>query len=304
MKSFPLLSGCLSLLLLLGSHTSLADYPIEVIELKARPLEDILPVIQPLVAPDGTVTGMGNNLVIKAAPAKVREVKQLLREIDRPPRRLMITVNTQGESARSASGYDANADIRVDNGQISINSPGYPVDETRGRVRLRDTQQQRSRRGGQQVQALEGRPAFIASGTQVPVQEVDRYSSGGRIYERRVTTLQDASSGFYVVPRVQGERVTLEIRQRDDRPDRRRGVIHTQSSDTVVSGRLGEWISLGGINTSDNSRTHGLGHSSATQESAVRQIEVLVECLDCADRIEPYRQFLPKMDGFGRIPQQ
>ncbi|MGB5474137.1 MAG: secretin N-terminal domain-containing protein, partial [Gammaproteobacteria bacterium] len=282
MKLFSLLMRSVPLLLLFGSQAATADYPIEVIQLKSRPLEEILPVIRPLIGADGTATGMGNSLVLKAAPAQVREIRKLLLEIDRPPRRLLITVSKQGDSARGSSGYSAGADIRTGDGQISINSPGRAVDDTRVRLRIHDSSDQRTRMSGQQVQALEGRSAFIASGSRIPVQDVERYHVNGHLHERQVTRMQDASSGFYVVPRLNGEYVTLEINQRDDRPGMRRGVISTQSTDTVVRGRLGEWISLGGVNTTSNSRQGGLGRSQASQESVVQQIEVMVECLDCA----------------------
>jgi hypothetical protein len=286
------------LVLLLVSQAVPADYPIEVIELKSRPLEEILPVIRPLIGAQGTATGMGNSLVLKASPQQVREVRKLLLEIDRPPRRLLITVSKQGDSTRGSSGYSAGADIRAGDGQISINSPGRPVDETRARVHIFDADGRQSRTTGQQVQALEGRPAFIASGTRLPVHDVERYTRHGRIYERNVTRLYDASSGFYVVPRVNGEYVTLEINQRDDRPGGYRGVINTQSADTVVRGRLGEWLSLGGINNSSNSSQGGLGRSQTTSGSLVQEIEVMVQCLDCADTAPPQREFLPERQGF------
>lgn len=302
MKIFSLFLRTFALWLLLNCPAASADYPIEVIQLKSRPLEDILPVIRPLIGSDGTATGMGNSLVLKAAPGDVREIRKLLLEIDRPPRRLLITVNKQGDSARASSGYSASADIRAGDGQISINSPGYPVDETRARVRIHDSNRQRTRTAGQKVQALEGRPAFIASGSRIPVHNVERYVTNGHLHERHITRMHDASSGFYVVPRVSGEHVTLEIHQRDDRPGPYRGVINTQSTDTVVRGRLGEWISLGGIDTLSNSQHGGLGRSHRTQGSVVQQIEVRVECLDCTEISGRDRQFPSELHGFEREP--
>ncbi len=55
-----------------------ADYPIEVIELQAATLDEVVPVVRPLVGPDGTVTGMETSLVIKAAPERVAEIRELL----------------------------------------------------------------------------------------------------------------------------------------------------------------------------------------------------------------------------------
>ena len=277
---------------------AVADYPIEIIELNARPLEEVLPVVRTLIGAGETATGMGSNLVLKASPEHVREIRKLLLEIDRPPKRLLITVNKQADMTRSSSGYTASADIKAGDGQISINSPGRPVDETRTRVHIHGTSDQRRRAGGHKVQGLEGRPAFIASGSRIPVPGVERYYENGYLRERRVTQLHDVTGGFYVVPRLSGEYVTLEIQQRDDRPGRRRGFINTQSTSTFVRGRLGEWISLGGIDTSGNSNQGGLGRSITSRSSGMQQIEVMVECLDCDGNMQRYREFFPQLHGF------
>jgi type II secretory pathway component GspD/PulD (secretin) len=258
-----------------------ADYPIEVIELQSRTLEEVIPVIRPLLGPNDSVTGMGNNLVLKAPTERIQQVRRLLVQLDRPPQRLLITVGNQGDVTGSSRGYNSSADIRVGDGQISINSPGKPVDETSARIRLHDNTTQRSSTAGYQVQALEGRPAYINSGVRVPVSGVERYYHNGIPYERRTTQLQDVGSGFFVVPRLQGDSVMLEILQHDDRLGRARGVVSTQSTGTVVRGRLGEWLNLGGIDTHADSSEGGLGRSLSSQNSEIRQISVKVDCLDC-----------------------
>ncbi|HYQ70450.1 MAG TPA: hypothetical protein VET88_00830 [Gammaproteobacteria bacterium] len=263
-----------------------ADYPIELIELQSRTLEEVIPVVRPLLGAGDSVTGMGNNLVLKAPPERIRQIRKLLVELDRPPQRLLITVGNQGTVTRSSRGYSGSADIRSGDGQISINSPGRSVDSTRARIRLHDNTSQRSGAGSYQVQALEGRPAYISSGVQVPVSGVERYYRNGLPYERRTTQLQDVSSGFYVVPRLQGDSVTLEILQHDDRVGR--GRVNTQSTGTVVRGRLGEWLALGGIDTSSDGSQGGLGRSMSSQGSEMRQISVRVDCLDCGKAASGY----------------
>jgi len=267
---------------LLVSAPGLSDYPIEVIELRSRPLEEILPVIQPFVGAEDTVTGMGNNLVIKASPAKVQEIRRLLETLDRPPRRLVISVGKQGDVSSSSSGYRASADIKAGDSRFSINSPGHPTDSSRAQVRIHDNTLQGARTTRHRVQALEGRPAYITSGTRIPLQTSERYYDRGVPYQQRTTQLQDVNSGFYVVPRVNGDEVTLEIMQHDDRPGERRGVINTQATGTVVRGRLGEWVELGGVDTSDSNRQGGLGQAVNSQASTVQGIQVRVECLDCS----------------------
>ena len=260
---------------------ALADYPIEVFELQARPLEEILPVIRPFAGPDGTVTGMGNSLVIKAAPARLREIRRLLAELDRPPHRLLITVGNQDDRAARAAGYSARADIRIGDAQVGINSPGHPVDETRARLDLLDRNSRGTRNSSYRVQALEGRPAFIRNGVRLPLHGTQYYYSNGVPYVRNTTQWHDVSSGFYVVPRLNGDAVTLEIMQHDDRAGRGYGVISTQRAATVVRGRLGEWVDLGGIDTSSRQHQGGLGRSQTSQASGTQQIQVRVECIDC-----------------------
>lgn len=274
---------CLGLLLcsLAFARGALADYPIEVIELKARTLDEVLPVVRPLVGDDAAVTGMGNNLIIKASPAQVAAVRKLLAEIDHPPKRLLITVSNQGENLGSTSGYAASADIKIGQGQVGINSPGRPVGDSQGRIALHDADTRRSRTASQQVQALEGRPAYISVGAQVPVRERQEYSVNGVPYSREVTSLRDVSSGFYVVPHVSGEFVSLEILQHDDRRAGAGGRIDTQRATTTVRARLGEWVDLGGIDTRGSGSRTGLGYATRNQESTTRQIRVKVECLDC-----------------------
>jgi type II secretory pathway component GspD/PulD (secretin) len=269
---------------LLGiAGTAFADYPIEVIELKSRSYEEILPLVQPFVGSDGTVTGMGSSLVIKAAPERVSEIKRLLATLDRPPKRLRIVVDNGDDSARASSGYRASADIKTGNGQISINSPGYPVDNSRAEVRLHDRQSSTTQSSQQFVQAMEGQPAYISSGLQVPLRTTERYYGGGIPYQRTTTQLQDVTRGFYVVPRVSGDTVTLEIAQHNDQPGRRYGVVDTQRIESVVHGRLGEWIDLGGLDTTETAHQGGLGRSVNSQQGRLQGIQVKVECLNCDD---------------------
>lgn len=51
------------------------------------------------------------------------------------------------------------------------------------------------------------------------------------------------------MPRVNGEQVTLSISPQRERLDPTGGgAIDTQSVQTTVTGQLGEWIDLGGVN--------------------------------------------------------
>ena len=280
----------LCVFLLLYTSAIRADYPIEVIELRHNLLQDVMPVIRPLMSEGETLTGMNNQLIVKAPPERVRQIRELLAQIDRPPRRLVVMVSNQGNLDRYSRGYSTAADINSGDGNITINprarqretaSAGIESGDSRARAGVHDATSQGGRSVGQHVQVMEGRRAWINAGVQVPVRSREGYISGGVPYERRSITYHDVRSGFYVIPRVQGEFVTLEILQHDDRPGERPRTFRTQSTGTTVSGRLGEWIDLGGISNTGSDNRRDIGQSASRGMTQGQQIWVRVECPDC-----------------------
>jgi len=76
---------------------------LEVIPLGYRQAEDVIPMLRPLLAPGGTITGMKNQLVVRTTPSNLTELKQVLATVDAAPRRLMISV-------RQSAGMDVSRD--------------------------------------------------------------------------------------------------------------------------------------------------------------------------------------------------
>lgn len=251
-------AGLLLMALLPGR--AFPDYPIETIELRARTLDEVLPVVRPLIGPESTLTGMGNHLVIKAPPEEVSQVRALLKTLDVPPRRLMIHVTRGAVSSGSFSGYRAGADIEAGDGRVTINSPGYSGEGSHARLDLVGREQDTARHSGYRVAGVEGRPALVGSSN--------------------VSYAGMTGGGVYVVPRITGDNVSMEVWQHESRSGPH-GMVATQGSGSFVHGRLGEWISLGAIDTGRQSNSGGLATSSSSSGSSLQQISVLVECLDC-----------------------
>ena len=134
----------------------------------------------------------------------------------------------------------------------------------------------------QSVRVMEGQEAFLRTGQSVPVRErqVQRSVVGGRVVEQVVESTQyrDATSGVYVLPRVSGDRVTLEIsaqRQSLSRPVERGASV--QSVVTTVSGRLGEWMEIGGTNREANAQQSVLLGRTDTSARGSGRVLVKVE---------------------------
>lgn len=237
---------------------------LEVITLRYRTAEQVMPVLKPLLDKTGTLSGMQNQLIVRTTPANLAEIKQVLATLDAVPRRLMITVRQDATLDRDRTRPDISG--RVSSGAATIAGPdsgsarGGVVEVQRGedviRGRIDNTRSLNADRDTQTLQVLDGNGAFIRTGQSVPVPQprVVRTIVNGQVVERvsNAVEYRDVLTGFYVLPRLAGDRVTLEINPQRDTlagPEQNlpRGSVNIQQATTTVSGRLGEWIEIGGV---------------------------------------------------------
>ncbi|MCC7546217.1 MAG: hypothetical protein IT532_00480 [Burkholderiales bacterium] len=225
----------------------------EVIPLRYRSAEQLLPVLQALVEKGGTVSAMNSRLIVRTTPENLAGIKEVLTQIDTMPRRLMISVRQDADVQRSARGGRVSG--RVETGdEVVISSAGKPtppgatVQGNGVRARVYSSEAQSGERISQQVQVLEGGQATIRVGQSTPIrtrQWIDT-PNGRRLTE--MIEYRDIDAGFVVTPRVVGEQVTLDISAAADRLlDSPTGPAQIQRVQTSVTGRLGEWIEVAGI---------------------------------------------------------
>ncbi len=87
--------------------------------------------------------------------------------------------------------------------------------------------------------------------------------------------------GFYATATVHGDRVQISISSSRDRlAQGRSGVVEVQNADTRVSGRVGEWITVGGIDESASSDQRGTLRRYSTQGSQNLSMRLKVDVLD------------------------
>jgi hypothetical protein len=227
----------------------------QVIPLNNRTAEDLLPIARNLLGQDGSVAAYGNQLIITAEPARIDELSALLGQLDQPARRLLISVDTSDSRDQSANG---------------LKGP------EQGRIIQYGTA---NRSGGiQQIQASEGSPALVQMGQSVPLTSSQNDPYG---YSQSATTYRDVTQGFYVTARLTGDIVHLSISTHNDRLNPGRAdVVDIQSTDTNVSGRLGQWITLAAA-----SEQSQFGRSSQTRQYSTQgrndmTLRVRVDTLD------------------------
>ncbi len=231
----------------------------EIVPLNYRTSADLLPVAQSFIGKDGKVSAYGNQLIVNAEPRKIDELKAFIAQLDVAAKRLLITVDTNENNFQDDQGYSVN---------------GAKPSQTRIINRSTD-----SRDGGiQQIQASEGAPALIQVGQSVPLTttRTDPYGN-----QQNQTQYRNVTQGFYVTASVTGEFVHLAISTNRDRMSQERpDVVNVQSTDTTVTGRLGEWITLAGVNRQTQADKQGLTRSYSTQGRDDMTLRVKVETLD------------------------
>lgn len=263
---------------------------VEVISLRYRTAQELIPILQPMVSREGSLSGLQSQLIVRTTPANLEDIKRILASVDVMPRQLLITVRQDADITNERSGATVSGSVDGEHGRVTV--PGSPntrggnvvlrEGDNRARVHVIEGRSNEVDRNAQSVRVMEGREAFVRIGQSVPVRgrEVRRTMVGGQVVEQVVDTThyRDMSTGFYVLPRVSGDRVTLDISPQRETPSHQvPGAVSVQGVVTTVSGQLGDWIEIGGIGQdSSGQRTVLLGQAASSTRD-VRRVQVRVE---------------------------
>ncbi len=210
---------------------------LEIIPLHHRLVSEVLPLLRPLLAPEGTLTGTNNQLIIRTTPANLAEIERALASIDVPFTRLRIAV----------------AQSRVDHSNLGSASAGVRYRTTGAASELALEARTASSAGGddqqvvQSVLTLDGQPAYINVGqiSAVPVVLGNGLAPGAWVGIGN--SVQTASTGFYVTPHLRQDSVLLSLDTRLERfaPDGS-NTIASNATTVNLNAQLGEWVVVGG----------------------------------------------------------
>ncbi len=242
--------------LLLLAPTAQAD-TLTVIQLQHRPAEEIIPVVEPMLGADDAISGQGFQVFLQASSQTAARVKEMIDVLDVAARVLQVSVFQGSERDLGELGIDArvrveggDASVEVGSGQDRDDDAGGSVtySTSKGAVSVDGISTQQSLRNHpiHQVRVTEGTEAYIETGQRIPyfygaAWRGRRGFAGGVEYE-------DAVTGFYVLPRVRGDNVILEVNPYKSTHGGTDGDdIDTQSAGTTVTGKIGQWILVGGV---------------------------------------------------------
>jgi len=259
-------------LMLLASHGRAVGGEVVVIPVKSQPAAALVDAVRPLLGERGSVSAYYDRLIVRGSQDEIAAVRALLREIDRPARRLIIEVRQSGDLTLSTQQFGYG--VRTDNVHLGRVPPGREA-----QIGLQDLRTRAGNDSLQRVQALDGRPALIRAGRSVPVYEAYQDVYGHGFAQGFQLHYRDLSSGFYALPRVHGDQVTLEIYQQHEgmAPG---GQFTTQQAATVLRGGIGQWLTLGSIGGEDADSHGEPGWQVQTRRSQDRQLELRVIPVD------------------------
>ncbi len=240
-------------LLLFSSLLSLANaYELEIINLNHRPASDIIPVIQPLLAKDGSLSGEQYVLFIKTSDKNLRQLKSVITMLDANLRQLSIAIMQESEATLKRYGFNISGKL-----------------QKKTKAKVYSTQHAANNLRQQQIQVTEGQWATIQTGISVPSISRAKNANGTITesiqYKTIVTRLK-------IQPQIVGNKVNLKIESSVGS----KTTSKTQRLNTTVQGKLNQWIALGGVRSAVDNSSSGFVFSTQHNSDSMKQIFIKI----------------------------
>ncbi|CAB5129178.1 hypothetical protein D3OALGA1CA_3120 [Olavius algarvensis associated proteobacterium Delta 3] len=268
---------CLTMTLLFCWAAPPAHQPaaleVEVIQIRYRWVEDILPVVRNLLSPQGKVTPdyRTNSLVVVDSPEAIQNIRAVLQRLDQAPAQVRIEVRfgeitEEMERAGNVTGKISGEGWEISKGDAPKDGVQISLDEQRRKI---------DRSSGYTLLVQSGTPGYLRVGKDIPYREnwndlCQKYGGcgGDGIRYKRVET------GMDVNPRIVGEKVILEITPRISDVSSK-GVIRFAGASTQITLPLGEWVTIGGSDETANAAlqailARGSGNRETTRSISLR----------------------------------
>lgn len=248
---------------------------ITAIQLYNRPAEEVIPIIEPMLGAGDVLTGRGFKLFLRSTPATLAEVREIIDVLDKAAKILQISVfqGSQQDLRALAIGGNMQFESGDASGSIGINrnkgagSINYNTRNTSASINATSTSGRMENHPLHRLRITEGSAGYIETGEQIPY-----FSGGGGVGSRQPAgniEYRNVPTGFYVLPRIHGDNVTLQISAfKNSLTKSRTGNIASQQASTTITGGIGEWLLIGGVTEQIRRSQSGIGNYSSAQGSA------------------------------------
>jgi hypothetical protein len=247
----PTLMLCLGICLAMASWCSRSVAgDVAVIRIKYGWASDVLPIVQSMLSPNGTVTVSEriNSLIIVDNQDAIKRVRAYLEAFDKPLEQVRIHVRFFEN--RTVAGREVSARGKMSSDNLSVATGGKKKDGAD--LSIEDRRRNQMNYAEFFVFATSGRPAFIRAGQKIP------YKGRWTDYTRRYSTagaavmFQTVDTGFEVTPTIAGDLVHLRIVPRAVYGEGNQAIIRFYGAQTEVTASYGQWVEIGGTTSQSN----------------------------------------------------
>jgi len=265
-----------------------AEEEIQIIQLKHRPAEEIIPIIRPLLGTNDALSGTDYRLILRTSEKNRKEIDRILSQIDVAQRRLRITVKQAVVADHATTSHEISGEVRIGSeGRLRV--PSSTAADNKGLVvggvKPGDPRYQAKRitttsrdENIQSVTTMDGQRTYIRIGQSVlHVKKIPALAKNQAIIAQGVE-LQNVTTGFEVLPHVEGQNIRLEIVPRLSTLENPEiGLARFQELATTVTVKFGEWFDLGEIATANDEIQRAILESGAVRSGEHRTVLLKVE---------------------------
>lgn len=263
-----LLTAVFVWLALAAPGLSADEQAVEVIRITHRTARDFLPLVTPLLGPDGHVSAdtRSNSLVVVETPDRIAKIRAFVTEMDRPVQRLRVAFQFSADESQTESGVEADIRIKTGDDTITVGKPGVEGTE----IRVFSDRRRYLKSGDFFITLDSGGESTLMVGTDVPYR--DRWEGICRRYGFIARTVEfvRVDTGFSVQAIAMGNRVRVDVAPAI--------AFHTRSgyersqrfadAETTLTVAMGEWVTLAGTDTQTHDVTRAVLDSVRRSEES------------------------------------
>ena len=239
------ITGLLCVLFVAISISAIAraeSMQVENIELQSAPAQDVIPLIEPFLAENAVISADEHTITLQTTPQNMREIKKLIRELDKPTKQLYISVSLDPwvilQSQMANKPQQTPQAEKITAGNKPTGSPAVDVDtpvlyKTTGREVIP---------GIQVIQVLQSRWSMVRTGQSIPIKQRTR-NPDGTITES--ISYQQLNQGLRIKPQLTDQEVTLYVQpfyEADNQTGPGKKLYYKQEK--VTTAMLGKWFGL------------------------------------------------------------
>lgn len=280
----------LLVLLLPVSLTQATDEQVNEIYETYLPAEKLVPVLQPMLGPEDRITPFRNKLIVRAPRHRQDNILELLEELDRPLRNILISVRYGNSASAESSARDVDVRYRDADRGVRIDAGAQPDDQVvvyKGssrddKIQVRAVSKNRFSTENEntlsQIRVLEGTQGFLQVGKEMPQNQFVLLHPAGF---GNTTEYRMVGSGIYVVPQIVKDKVRLELFTSQQKPQSgNHNVIEKTDAQSVLVVEPDVWTPFAGTNTSVQSQGSGKVYSTRDLQQGNKALELKVTILD------------------------